>query len=261
MPSLILSLVSTAAVASAGILPNVIPSGSTALPEHNISLGFLEVPVTRQSIATGNNIRRRQINEFVGNPAIGSIYMATLSVGTPPQSVQVLAASTTKANTGKAMNLAYGIGQCAGEYYTNSVIIGSSKIVAQQFGVAISSSEIYAGILGVGLGKGLGTNYYNIVDQLALQGVTVGRAFSTYLGNVATTGGQFYFPVSSISSPRPTTSSISSSSVSSPKSTSSPTSTISSSSSLSSTKTTSTGATVTVTVTAHGTCTAVGQII
>lgn len=104
------------------------------------------------------------------------------------------------------MNLAYGIGQCSGEYWKDTVTLGSeyyfintnlqtthgalgAKILAQQFGVVSTSSQIYTGILGVGLGQGLGTPYPNVIDQLAAQGVTASRVFSTFLGNVNTASG------------------------------------------------------------------------
>ncbi|PQE34013.1 eukaryotic aspartyl protease protein [Rutstroemia sp. NJR-2017a WRK4] len=62
-----------------------------------------------------------------------------------------------------------------------------------QFGVATSSKSLFAGIMGMSWGLGLGTGYYNIVDQLALQGITKTRAFSMDLGNVDTAAGSIIF--------------------------------------------------------------------
>ena len=59
-----------------------------------------------------------------------------------------------------------------------------------QFGVATASNRMFAGIMGVSWGLGLGTGYYNIIDQLALQGITKSRAFSVDLGNVETSAGR-----------------------------------------------------------------------
>lgn len=58
-----------------------------------------------------------------------------------------------------------------------------------QFGVASSSKSLFAGIMGISWGLGLGTGYYNVIDQLALQGITQTRAFSMDLGNVDTASG------------------------------------------------------------------------
>jgi hypothetical protein len=59
----------------------------------------------------------------------------------------------------------------------------------QQFGYALKSTSLPTGILGVGWGFEL-TGYYNVIDQLHLQGVTQSRAFSLDLGNVDTAEGK-----------------------------------------------------------------------
>lgn len=48
---------------------------------------------------------------------------------------------------------------------------------------------MFAGIMGVSWGLGLGTGYQNIIDQLAVQGLTKTRAFAIDLGNVNTASG------------------------------------------------------------------------
>jgi Eukaryotic aspartyl protease len=40
------------------------------------------------------------------------------------------------------------------------------------------------GIMGVGWGKNMDTNYFNIIDQLAAQGVTNSKAFSLDLASI-----------------------------------------------------------------------------
>lgn len=113
--------------------------------------------------------------------------------------------STTSNNTGSTLKIGYGLGSVDGKYYTDSVTVAGqsftkhvdlcswpvpgAKISGQQFGVADTSSYIYQGIMGVGFGKGLCTNYFNIIDQLAAQGLINSRAFSLVLGAVSTTGG------------------------------------------------------------------------
>ena len=56
--------------------------------------------------------------------------------------------------------------------------------MAQKFGAASSSTDQIEGIMGIGWGYGLDTNYYNIVDQLAAQGITHSRAFSVDLASI-----------------------------------------------------------------------------
>jgi hypothetical protein len=57
-------------------------------------------------------------------------------------------------------------------------------IVAQQFGDASTSTSQMEGIMGIGWGKNVATNYSNIIDQLAAQGVTHSRAFSLNLASI-----------------------------------------------------------------------------
>lgn len=48
------------------------------------------------------------------------------------------------------------------------------------------------GLLGVGLGNGWCTNYNNIIDQLALQGLINSRAFSLDLRSIADIQGTLF---------------------------------------------------------------------
>lgn len=52
-----------------------------------------------------------------------------------------------------------------------------------QFGVATSSVEEFSGILGIGYGQGIATNYKNFVDQLSAQNATKVKAFTVALGS------------------------------------------------------------------------------
>jgi hypothetical protein len=63
------------------------------------------------------------------------------------------------------------------------MLVGA-KIVAQQFGDASTSISQMEGIMGIGWGKNVDTNYSNIIDQLAAQGVTRSRAFSLNLASI-----------------------------------------------------------------------------
>jgi hypothetical protein len=55
------------------------------------------------------------------------------------------------------------------------------------------------GIMGIGWGYGLDTNYYNVIDQLWVQGITNSRAFSLDLGSIDVAEGTF-FPILAVQS-------------------------------------------------------------
>ena len=71
--------------------------------------------------------------------------------------------------------------------YLESQIAGA-KLAKLQFGYALSSTSLPTGIMGISWGIEK-TGYYNIIDQLYLQGITYSRAFSLDLGNVDTDEG------------------------------------------------------------------------
>ena len=67
----------------------------------------------------------------------------------------------------------------------NALISATGVVVKnQQFGVATTSQDMVEGILGIGPGIGLDTNYLNFIDQLAAQGLIQSRAFSLDLGSI-----------------------------------------------------------------------------
>jgi hypothetical protein len=70
------------------------------------------------------------------------------------------------------------------------MLVGA-KIVAQQFGDASTSMSQMEGIMGIGWGKNVDTNYSNIIDQLAAQGVTHSRAFSLNLASIDVAQGTY----------------------------------------------------------------------
>ncbi|EFW99931.1 candidapepsin-4 precursor [Grosmannia clavigera kw1407] len=81
--------------------------------------------------------------------------------------------------------LQYGIGSANISYVRDSIgLPGTTSVLKQvQFGVASSTSDEFAGILGIGFGQGLTTNYANFVDELTDQNITQVRAFSLALGS------------------------------------------------------------------------------
>jgi hypothetical protein len=68
-----------------------------------------------------------------------------------------------------------------------------AQIIAQQFGWANASSYTTMGIMGVGFGYELDTNYYNIIDQLYVQSITKSRAFSLDLASIDVEQGSIIF--------------------------------------------------------------------
>jgi hypothetical protein len=60
----------------------------------------------------------------------------------------------------------------------------------QQFGWAETSTFPNNGIMGIGLGYGWTLDYYNIVDQLYVQGFINSRAFSLDLASIDVADGR-----------------------------------------------------------------------
>lgn len=96
---------------------------------------------------------------------------------------------TTRSSTAVALQttktLRYGIGAANITYVRDSLALAGSRTTMQQvqFGVASSSEDQFAGILGIGYGEGVNTRYKNLIDELAAQGVTRTKAFSIGLGS------------------------------------------------------------------------------
>ncbi|KAB8304531.1 hypothetical protein EYC80_003917 [Monilinia laxa] len=193
------------------------------LPNRMVDDGIFQLGVTK--VASVPNIQKRQSKSNLANPYIGDIYMITIQIGYPAQSITLSidtgssdlwvnpqcstsgwtsfcnsypqydpTKSTSFIPLSQALNLAYGIGAVTGAYATDNFGMGSGPTIKKlQFGVATASNRMFAGIMGVSWGLGLGTGYYNIIDQLALQGLTKTRAFAIDLGNVNTASGSIIF--------------------------------------------------------------------
>ncbi|KKA28040.1 hypothetical protein TD95_001556 [Thielaviopsis punctulata] len=154
-------------------------------------------------------------------------YYAQLDFGTPPQSIYVqidtgsfelwvnptcdnlssgdkifceavghydVNSSSTVTGPDGSKSLVYGIGAANVTYYKDSISIGSSATMRQvQFGVANSTEDQFAGILGLGYGYGATISYKNFIDELASQNVTQTRTFSIGLGAKDKTDGVLVF--------------------------------------------------------------------
>ncbi|ODA77045.1 hypothetical protein RJ55_07563 [Drechmeria coniospora] len=144
-------------------------------------------------------------------------YYAQLSIGTPPQKVFAQldtgsfelwvnpncsgladaderfcrrigrydpANSSTSAVSGLGKSLRYGIGAANITYVLDDIsLAGSTVMKGVRFGIARNSEAQFAGILGVGYGKGRNIGYNNFLDELATQSVIDKKAFSVALGS------------------------------------------------------------------------------
>ncbi|KAL2888442.1 putative aspartic-type endopeptidase opsB [Ceratocystis lukuohia] len=91
--------------------------------------------------------------------------------------------SSTSDGLKEGKNLRYGIGAANVTYFSDSIGMGdSATMTGVQFGVANSTEDQFAGILGMGYGAGKTTSYKNFVDELADQNITHSRTFSLGLG-------------------------------------------------------------------------------
>jgi hypothetical protein len=106
--------------------------------------------------------------------------------------------SSTADVTSQSARLRYGIGSADVTYVHDTISLpgsgsGSKAMKAVQFGVADTSVDEFSGILGLGAGNGINTEYPNFVDELAAQGVTATKAFSLALGSKAEEEGVIIF--------------------------------------------------------------------
>ncbi|KAK1524794.1 eukaryotic aspartyl protease [Colletotrichum paranaense] len=180
----------------------------------DVDSAFVTLPVIH---STKRGVFSRQVEAKLANRS-DVAYYAQLNIGTPPQPVYAqldtgsfelwvnpecgaLAASdqrfceavgfydTARSSTAVSLQttktLRYGIGAANITYVRDSLALAGSRTTMQQvqFGVATSSEDQFAGILGIGYGNGVNTRYKNLVDELATQGVTRTKAFSLGLGS------------------------------------------------------------------------------
>lgn len=90
--------------------------------------------------------------------------------------------------------LRYGIGSANVSYFKDTIALPGAPAMKQvQFGVASASVDEFSGILGIGAGDGVNTDYPNFIDELAAQGVTKTKAFSLALGSKAEEEGVIIF--------------------------------------------------------------------
>lgn len=102
--------------------------------------------------------------------------------------------SSSSATTDESAMLRYGIGSANVSYFKDSIALPGAPAMKQvQFGVASASVDEFSGILGIGAGEGVNTDYPNFVDELAAQGVTKTKAFSLALGSKAEEEGVIIF--------------------------------------------------------------------
>ncbi|RDA94491.1 putative aspartyl protease [Ophiocordyceps camponoti-saundersi (nom. inval.)] len=175
---------------------------------------------------------RRDVQQDVVNASLTSradvSYYVKLSLGNPPQDVSVqldtgsfelwvdpdcnkLSAgdtsfckstgrynpdrSTTAIVTQGKTTLRYGIGAANITYVEDSVGFPGSEEQMQnvRFGVATSSQQQFAGILGVGFGGGVTIPYPSFMDQLEAQRVTESKTLGVALGSKEEGGGSVTF--------------------------------------------------------------------
>ncbi|OHE92074.1 eukaryotic aspartyl protease [Colletotrichum orchidophilum] len=196
------------------VKPPVLVRGLPVDDTVDANSAFVTLPVIH---STKRGVFSRQVEASLANRS-DVAYYAQLNIGTPPQPVYAqvdtgsfelwvnpdcaaLAASdqrfceavgfydTARSSTAVSLQttktLRYGIGAANITYVRDSLAIAGSRTTMQQvqFGVATSSEDQFAGILGIGYGNGVNTRYKNLVDELATQGVTRTKAFSLGLGS------------------------------------------------------------------------------
>ncbi|ETS03681.1 acid protease [Trichoderma reesei RUT C-30] len=197
------------------------------LPADDIPSGTYTLPIIH---ARRPKLASRAIEVQVENRSDVSYY-AQLNIGTPPQTVYAQidtgsfelwvnpncsnvqsadqrfcraigfydpSSSSTADVTSQSARLRYGIGSADVTYVHDTISLpgsgsGSKAMKAVQFGVADTSVDEFSGILGLGAGNGINTEYPNFVDELAAQGVTATKAFSLALGSKAEEEGVIIF--------------------------------------------------------------------
>lgn len=102
--------------------------------------------------------------------------------------------SSSASTTQESAMLRYGIGSANVSYFKDSIALPGGPAMKQvQFGVASTSVDEFSGILGIGAGEGVNTDYPNFIDELAAQGVTKTKAFSLALGSKSEQEGVIIF--------------------------------------------------------------------
>jgi hypothetical protein len=193
-----------------------LPAASTAAIDSIVNRavvgeGFIRYPITvREEPAPAANVARRQDEVPLKNQATGTLYTVKLTIGTPPQPVEVQldtgshelwvnpVCSTSNSpdlceefgrftaadsSTYHALDtpgyIPYNIGYVNFTYGNDTVGLGSAKLQNQRFGNAYESNYTPVGIMGVGPPLlSLASPYPLIIDSLKEQNFTNSRAFS-----------------------------------------------------------------------------------
>lgn len=91
--------------------------------------------------------------------------------------------STSETTIDKSI-INYGIGSATIDYITDDISIsGSYNITNVRFGVAKTSQDQFAGVLGLGYGNGYNTEYNTFIDELYDQDAIKTKTFSLALGS------------------------------------------------------------------------------
>ncbi|CAK7212630.1 hypothetical protein SBRCBS47491_001532 [Sporothrix bragantina] len=194
------------------------------------SAGLLSFPIVERREWKGPATRRlrRRDDEATLYNATNVAYMIELGLGTPAQTVRVqldtgsnelwvdpdcstvtdttsrnfceslgqfvAADSSTLVDSETYQTLAYGRGQAEIDYVLDNIVVpgsGSNSTLKQvQFGVAVSSDDAAVPICGVGFGNNYNLEYNNIIDEMALQGITNSRTLSLALGSATSDNGR-----------------------------------------------------------------------
>ncbi|PHH92012.1 hypothetical protein CDD83_9380 [Cordyceps sp. RAO-2017] len=104
--------------------------------------------------------------------------------------------SSTATVTSEKKSLKYGIGSANVTYVRDTISIPGSSAAPMrdvQFGVADSTQDQFAGIMGVGFGQGVTLPYPSFMDQLTLQNVTKTKTLAFALGSKFDGGGAVAF--------------------------------------------------------------------
>ncbi|CAH0015783.1 unnamed protein product [Clonostachys rhizophaga] len=102
--------------------------------------------------------------------------------------------SSSSKSLSKSGKLNYGIGGAEVDYYSDTIgLSSSSKLKNVRFGVASKTQDQFAGVLGLGHGKGFNTDYPNFLDELSNQKLIDTKSFSVALGSKAEDGGVIVF--------------------------------------------------------------------
>lgn len=204
-----------------------------------LAVNVISVPVFKPQGASGGALRPRHllsrstITEILANNETGGSYMATVTVGTPPQSLSLVLDTgssdvfvlsktadectsarlqaeyggctggvfdSTKSSTfktvikgGFSIEYADKTGS-SGDYISDTLRIGGATITGLQMGLALKTTT-GVGIMGIGYDtdEASKTEYPSIIDQMVSQGLINTKLYSLYLDDLASSTGSILF--------------------------------------------------------------------